>query len=175
MEKARICPYCGHNRFSVIVHIAQEWEVDENGNFLNVLQDCTDVDTSPAEAEIWQCMSCGGEHSERSIYLSETEKQDAASLDEIIARYDANPDEDITSKDGRWDIIPAFDGSGSMIQLNGVNQGRITPLIDKENGTVISKLGSFSRMKCSDRMGDIIWGRRTKYLRNIGFFSKEAE
>lgn len=53
------CPKCGGTEFIVSAHVAQDWLVDENGNFLEVTEDCTDVVHQPDDGDVWQCDSCG--------------------------------------------------------------------------------------------------------------------
>lgn len=55
----KICPKCGNKRFSVTAHVAQEWEVDENGNFIKTITECTDVTHTPDDDDIWVCTKCG--------------------------------------------------------------------------------------------------------------------
>ena len=61
MQKIMICPHCGGKEFIVSAHIAQDWIVDEKGNFLSVSEECTDVIHYPDLEDIWQCTSCGAE------------------------------------------------------------------------------------------------------------------
>lgn len=50
----------GHTRFSTTAHIVQVWKVDEEGTYLDVLQDLEvthDVDLG----NTWTCLACGAE------------------------------------------------------------------------------------------------------------------
>lgn len=49
-----------HKTFSVICHVTEEWKVDENGNFLDLIEGCIDVIHGPGEAD-WHCAECGAE------------------------------------------------------------------------------------------------------------------
>lgn len=53
------CPKCGNDLFSVTAHIAQEWEIDGDKNFVRVIEDCTDVAHEPDEEDLWTCTKCG--------------------------------------------------------------------------------------------------------------------
>ena len=54
------CPKsAAHKRFSVTAHVAQEWQVDGSGNFVRVIQDCTDVVHKPDSQDLFQCLTCG--------------------------------------------------------------------------------------------------------------------
>ena len=50
-----------HTKFSVIAHVAQEWEVDENSNFMGLKNSCTDVLHSPDKDDHFICLTCGAE------------------------------------------------------------------------------------------------------------------
>lgn len=50
-----------HKRFATTAHVMQEWEVDENGNFESVINDCLEVTHSPNLDNIWRCLECGAE------------------------------------------------------------------------------------------------------------------
>lgn len=55
------CPNCGGQRFVVIAHVTQTWKVDQNGMFVNCLEDCIDVIHRPDDDDIWECYECGHE------------------------------------------------------------------------------------------------------------------
>jgi hypothetical protein len=50
-----------HKEFSVTAHIAQEWKVDANGNFLEVTEDCTDTVHKPDLMDFYTCFECGAD------------------------------------------------------------------------------------------------------------------
>ena len=57
-----VCPNNkDHKQFVTVAHIAQEWVVDENGNFLEVFNPCTDTVAPPDHGNIWECKTCGAE------------------------------------------------------------------------------------------------------------------
>lgn len=57
-----ICPNNkDHKRFSVVCHVTEEWEVDENGNFIKLIEGCIDVIHGPSKDTVWCCMECGSE------------------------------------------------------------------------------------------------------------------
>lgn len=56
------CPNCGTDTtFETVAHVAQDWEVDCRGNFLEVLNDCSMVCADPDKDNIWTCRKCGAE------------------------------------------------------------------------------------------------------------------
>ena len=55
------CPNCGSRRFVVVAHVAQSWEVDGDGMFVNSIEDCIDVVHRPDDDDIWECYECGHE------------------------------------------------------------------------------------------------------------------
>jgi len=60
-----VCPKCENNRFSSTAHITETWEVDEQGEFVNVL--VLDGDESVihrpsiAGGDYFTCVACGTE------------------------------------------------------------------------------------------------------------------
>ena len=50
-----------HKSFSVSAHIAQEWEVDEKGEFKSVLTECLDTVHRPDSNDLYTCNECGTE------------------------------------------------------------------------------------------------------------------
>lgn len=56
------CPKSNkHKRFSVTAHVAQEWKVDEKGEFMESLADCLEVTHRPEKGDLFSCLSCGSE------------------------------------------------------------------------------------------------------------------
>ena len=53
------CPKCGGGEFVVSAHVVQEWIVDKNGSFVEVINDCTDVTHKPDNEDVWACRKCG--------------------------------------------------------------------------------------------------------------------
>ena len=43
----RICPKCGNNIFITSAHVMQDWEVDAEGNYLDTVNGCVQVDQEP--------------------------------------------------------------------------------------------------------------------------------
>lgn len=57
----RICPNNKeHKEFSVVCHVTEEWIVDENGEFLELLEGCIDITYGPNDS-VWYCTECGAE------------------------------------------------------------------------------------------------------------------
>lgn len=52
------CPACGSERFVVTAHVTQDWEIDHNGIFQNVLNACVEITHHPDESDIWNCANC---------------------------------------------------------------------------------------------------------------------
>ena len=48
-----------HDEFVVSVRVAQDWKVDGNGNFLECINDCTDVYQYPNSNDYYTCSICG--------------------------------------------------------------------------------------------------------------------
>lgn len=48
-----------HDKFAVTVQVAQDWEVDEYGNFLECIDECSEVYESPSTDHVYECMICG--------------------------------------------------------------------------------------------------------------------
>lgn len=57
-----ICPTNPHRkRFATTAHVMQDWEVDENGAFIEVIDNCIQVTHGPNIGNIWTCCECGSE------------------------------------------------------------------------------------------------------------------
>lgn len=55
-----ICPNNReHNEFMATAHVTQDWKVDENGMFLETIDECVDVIHSPGLDDEWLCAFCG--------------------------------------------------------------------------------------------------------------------
>lgn len=50
-----------HDRFITVAHVTQDWVVDENGNFLEVAEECLEVTHGPDKYNSWICDICGAE------------------------------------------------------------------------------------------------------------------
>lgn len=61
MASKHICPKCGNRTFSTPAHVMQDWKVDEDGEFIECLQDCMQVSFPPRDENIWNCTECDGE------------------------------------------------------------------------------------------------------------------
>lgn len=48
-----------HKHFSVTAHITQEWQVNKNGEYVKVLQDCAEITHRPDRNDLFICMTCG--------------------------------------------------------------------------------------------------------------------
>ena len=54
-----VCPKCGHDRFHVTAHVAQDWLVDEYGEFQECTDECSQVVHKPDDEDVWTCAGCG--------------------------------------------------------------------------------------------------------------------
>ena len=61
MASKHICPKCGNRTFSTPAHVMQDWKVNEDGEFIECLQDCMQVSFPPRDENIWTCTECDGE------------------------------------------------------------------------------------------------------------------
>lgn len=54
------CPKCGATRIMATAVVAQDWEIDENGDFVDIYDGCAQVYHYPVDdlGYIWQCMNC---------------------------------------------------------------------------------------------------------------------
>lgn len=50
-----------HKRFITVAHISQDWVVDEDGDFLEVHEECLETVASPDPGNTWTCKECGTE------------------------------------------------------------------------------------------------------------------
>jgi hypothetical protein len=50
-----------HKEFITTAHVAQDWKVDSEGTFLDVVEDCTDIVARPCKGNTWTCAECGTE------------------------------------------------------------------------------------------------------------------
>ena len=54
-----VCPKnAEHQKFSVRAHVAEDWIVDAQGNFLES-KGCTDTVHHPDSSDYYQCADCG--------------------------------------------------------------------------------------------------------------------
>lgn len=53
------CPKCGNETFIVRAHVVQTWEVDRDGDYLKVIEECDTVAHYPDNDDLWTCSSCG--------------------------------------------------------------------------------------------------------------------
>jgi hypothetical protein len=62
MNIRAICPKSNaHRKFITTVHVAQEWIVNDRGDWEDTMDECTDVVAGPTKFNIWQCEICGAE------------------------------------------------------------------------------------------------------------------
>ncbi len=56
-----MCPKCASKRFITTAAVSQDWEVDEKGNFIRCIDECTQTINGPDADNIWTCAKCGAE------------------------------------------------------------------------------------------------------------------
>lgn len=59
MSNKKKCPKCGSKKFLVTAHVAQDWIVDEDGEFVACQEECVEVVHKPDDDDIWHCKNCG--------------------------------------------------------------------------------------------------------------------
>lgn len=52
------CPKCGCEIFYVSAHVVQDWKVDRNGDFIEIIDDCVEIAHYPDDMDIWDCANC---------------------------------------------------------------------------------------------------------------------
>ena len=58
MKKRYQCPKCSGKTFTSTAHVAQEWMLDEHGDFMESISHCTDVTHKPDDDDLWECLGC---------------------------------------------------------------------------------------------------------------------
>ena len=53
------CPKCGGTTFLVTAHVAQDWKVDGDEEFLECVDNCSEVTHRADDEDIWACAGCG--------------------------------------------------------------------------------------------------------------------
>jgi len=57
-----ICPSNkDHKEFVTVAHVSQNWLVDEEGNFIEVRNECNKIVAGPNSGNTWICVECGSE------------------------------------------------------------------------------------------------------------------
>lgn len=57
-----ICPNNStHKRFITVAHVSQDWEVDEQGNWIKTVDSSVETTASPHPDNIWTCAICDAE------------------------------------------------------------------------------------------------------------------
>ena len=68
------CPKCGNETFYVTAHVTQDWKVDKDGEFMEVIEDCVDVMHFPDDWDMWTCTNCGHEAAGDKFEFDEEEE-----------------------------------------------------------------------------------------------------
>lgn len=65
MPSKLTCPKCGNNRFEVVAHVTETWEVDEYGEYRDTLTGCDESVVARPDIEsgdfYFSCRECGTE------------------------------------------------------------------------------------------------------------------
>lgn len=48
-----------HSRFRTSAHVSQDWEVDNDGGWVNTIVECLEVTHDPHPDNLWLCLQCG--------------------------------------------------------------------------------------------------------------------
>ncbi len=56
-----VCPNGCHAALSTTAHVMQDWKVDLEGNFIEVLDEALETVSSPNPDNIWTCLKCGAD------------------------------------------------------------------------------------------------------------------
>lgn len=56
-----VCPNGCNSHFTTTGHIMQEWEVDCQGHYIQVTEECLQVTHDADFDNVWICTSCGAE------------------------------------------------------------------------------------------------------------------
>lgn len=57
-----ICPNNEtHKQFTTVAHVMQNWLVDDEGNWLETVEDSIETSFGPNKDNIWTCATCGSE------------------------------------------------------------------------------------------------------------------
>lgn len=57
-----ICPKNeNHKEFITVAHVSQDWKVDENGNWIDTVDESLEVTAKPQAENTWTCFICNAE------------------------------------------------------------------------------------------------------------------
>ena len=60
-NERKICPKCGGRCFDAMAHVTQKWEINEYGEFIDTITDCSEVTHAPSIEDVWTCVNCSTE------------------------------------------------------------------------------------------------------------------
>lgn len=69
VKRIMVCPKCSCKEFVTTATIQQDWKVDEDGNFIEVVEECTQTLYGPDHGNIWTCVKCGAEAVEARVVI----------------------------------------------------------------------------------------------------------
>lgn len=81
------CPKCGNKIFEVTAHVTQEWQVDEDGDFLGLISECEMVTHAPDDNDLWQCSKCGYQSTGEDFNVKDEEEESEAHANPDISLY----------------------------------------------------------------------------------------
>jgi hypothetical protein len=61
MLSKHVCPNGCNSGFYTTAHVMQEWKLDNNGNYIETMEDCLEVTAYPHDDNVWACAKCGAE------------------------------------------------------------------------------------------------------------------
>lgn len=70
------CPKCNNETFNVTAHIVQGWEVDSDGDFVEITEDCVEVAHEPDNDDLWTCTECYYEAAGSEFEVKEISPED---------------------------------------------------------------------------------------------------
>lgn len=50
-----------HDRFVTVAHVAEDWVVDRDGEFVSKQDGAVEVVAPPQAGNVWSCLTCGAE------------------------------------------------------------------------------------------------------------------
>ena len=61
----RVCPEdSSHKRFITVAYVSEDWIVDDDGNFIEVMDTNGQLLHGPNHGNIWTCAECGCDETE---------------------------------------------------------------------------------------------------------------
>lgn len=58
-KPVHMCPVCGCSEFLAMAHVAQDWKIGHDGDFIECVSECEESDHVPDGQDVWTCAKCG--------------------------------------------------------------------------------------------------------------------